>query len=130
MTSSHTAELHDLIDRVFTAELGGRATTQMVHDSVHRTLPDHLVDFLVAKGLRHQVTAYFREKDDDGLPKRPEVNDGGEHLQLDFATVTEHAYLHRKYMQRADQNIEQASKVRQRCLDKHGVDITDLGIAS
>lgn len=123
MTDSYTSELRDIIDGVFITEYGGRATAQMVHQSVWALLPEHLVDPLIGKGIRSQVDAYFRVKDYDGLPKRPEINIEGEHAQLEFATVTEHAYLYSAYVDRAEANQAQAEKVRQRCLDAHGVDL-------
>lgn len=126
MIDSYTTELRDLIDRAFTAEHGGRATAQMVHNSVHALLPEHLIDYLIGKGLRSQVNAYFNAKDDDGLPKRPEINTEGEHAQLEFASVTEHAYVYGRYIDRADANRAQAEKVRQRCLDVHGVDLVSV----
>lgn len=123
MTDTYTSELRDIIDRAFTDELGGRATAQMVHNSVHRDLPDHLVDYLIGKGLRSQVTAYFREQDADGLPKRPAANPDGEHAQLSFFSVEEFAYLHSTYVERASANETQAERVRARCLDTHGIDL-------
>lgn len=130
MVDSHTAELRDLIDRAFTGEHGGAATAQMVHNSVHRDLPEHLTDYLIGKGLRSQITAYFRDKDADGLPKRPEVNAEGEHKQLELASVSEYAYVHAKYTDRASENIAQAEKVRARCLEVHGVDLAEQRVAS
>lgn len=123
MTDSYTAELRDLIDRAFTAEHGGRATAQMVHNSVHRDLPEHLVDALIGKGIRSQITAYFREQDNDGLPKRPAANPEGEHAQLSLFSVEEFAYLHSTYVERAAANEAQAEKVRLRCIETHGVDV-------
>lgn len=123
MTDSYTAELRDIIDRTFTSEHHGRATAQMVHHSVHRDLPDHLIDFLIGKGIRAQITSYFREKDREGLPKRPEVNPDGEHVQLALLSVTECSYVHSRYLDRADANLAQAEKVRRFCLEQHGVDL-------
>lgn len=126
MVDSYPAELRDIIDRAFTAEHGGRATAQMVHNSVYRDLPEHLVDYLVGKGLRSRVTAYFGEKDAEGLPERPEVNPAGEHVQLPFAAIEEFAYVYAGYLERADANAAKATKVRQRCLEQHGVDLAEL----
>lgn len=123
MPDSYALELREIIDRAFSVEHSGRATAQMVHATVQSDLPEHLVDYLIGKGIRSQVNAYFNAKDDDGLPKRPEVNAAGEHAQLDFASVTEFSYVHAKYVDRADANRAQAEKVRQRCLAVHQVDI-------
>lgn len=123
MTDTYTSELRGIIDRAFTNEHSGRATAQMVHNSVHRDLPDHLVDYLIGKGLRSQVAAYFREQDHDGLPKRPAANPEGEHAQLTLLSVDEFVYVHSTYLDRADANLTQAEKVRQRCLETHGVDV-------
>ena len=129
MTDSYTTELREIIDRAFTAEYAGRATVQMVHNAVQRDLPEHLIDYLVGKGLRSQVTAYFREQDSDGLPLRPAANDQGEHAQLAFFTVEEFAYVHEGYLARAAANQTQAEKVRARCLDLHGVDLAVSAVA-
>lgn len=123
MTDSYTTELRDIIDRAFVSEYGGRATAQMVHNSVHRDLPDHLIDFLIGKGLRAQVGAYFRVKDAEGLPKRPAVNAEGEHVQFSLLSPDELAYLYGKYLELSDANREQAEKVRLSCLATHGVDL-------
>lgn len=123
MTDTYTSELRDLIDRAFTAEHGGRATAQMVHNSVHRDLPEHLVDYLIGKGLRSQVASYFREQDGDGLPKRPAANPDGEHAQLEFLSLEEFTYVHSTYIDRANANLTQAEKIRARCIETHGVDI-------
>ena len=124
MTDTFTAELRDIIDRAFTDDLGGRATTNMLTEHVWGALPEHLSHFLISKGLRSQVAAYFREQDTDGLPKRPAANEEGEHAQLAFFTVEEFAYVHRSYVERSDANLTQAEKVRAKCLKLHGVDLT------
>jgi hypothetical protein len=129
VSNSYTTELRDIIDRAFTAEYGGRATAQMVHNSVHRDLPGHLVDYLIGKGLRSQITAYFNAKSDDGLPKRPEANQDGEHAQLELLSVQEYAYVHGRYIERSRANRVQAERLRQRCLDTHGVDVAAASAA-
>lgn len=129
MPDSYTTELRDLIDRAFTAEHSGRATAQMVHNSVHRDLPEHLVDFLVGKGLRSQIGAYFRDQDPEGLPKRPEVNADGEHAQLELMSISEFGYAYGKYLDRAEANQSQAEKLRQKCLTIHGTDIGSRAVA-
>jgi hypothetical protein len=123
MPDTFTAELRDLIDRAFVGEHGGRATAQMVHNSVHRDLPDHLVDYLIGKGLRSQVASYFREQDQDGLPKRPAANAEGEHAQLALLSLAEFTYVHATYLDRSEANRKQAEKIRVRCLETHGVDL-------
>lgn len=130
MPDSFTAELRDIIDRAYTTEHAGRATAQMVHNSAHRDLPGHLIDFLVGKGLRAQVTAYFREKDAEGLPKRPEANADGEHVQLDFLSVEECGYVYNRYVDRADANQSQAEKVRAFCIEQHGVDVAATAMSA
>lgn len=129
MADSYASELKDIIDRAFVGEHGGRATAEMVHYSVQADLPEHLADYLIGKGLRSQVTAYFRAKDDDGLPRRPEVNEQGEHTQLEFASIPEHEFVYSAYRARVQANAIQAEKVRQRCLDVHGVDIAASKVA-
>lgn len=124
MTDTYTAELRDVIDRAFTEEYGGRATAQMVHNSVYRDLPEHLIDFLIGKGIRAQVGSYFRAQDAEGLPRRPAVNDDGEHAQFSLLSPDELAYLYRQYLDRSHANQEQAEKVRQVCLSRHGVDLS------
>lgn len=123
MTDTYTSELRDIIDRAFTGEHGGRATAQMVHNSVYRDLPEHLVDFLVGSGIRSQVNSYFKAKNAEGLPQRPAVNPDGEHVQLSILSIDEYAYVHRSYLKRAHDNAEQADRIRTACLEQHGVDL-------
>lgn len=98
-------------------------SVQMIHNSVWRDLPDHLIDYLIGKGLRSQVTAYFHEQDQDGLPKRPSANPEGEHKQLELLSLSEFTFVHTSYLSRAKANRKQAEKIRLRCLDAHGVDL-------
>jgi hypothetical protein len=123
MADSFRSELRDIIERVYINDLGGRATQKMVHAGVWRDLPEHLTDYLIGKGIASEVQTYFRSKGSDGLPKFPEVNADGEHHQLEFLSVTEFAFVHSKYVDRASANNEQADKIRQLCLDKYGVDL-------
>lgn len=123
MSDTYAAELRDLIDRAFVAEHNGRATLDMVHASVWRDLPDHLTDYLIGKGLRSRVSAYFGAKDAEGLPKRPEANADGEHAQLDLLSAPEFAYVYEGYTARIAANAEQREKVRRRCMEVHGVDL-------
>lgn len=130
MTDTFKAELRDLIDRAFTVTHSGRATANMLQVSVHSDLPDHLLDYLIGKGLKSEIRRYFGEKDSEGLPKRPAANEDDEHAQLELFTLGEFAFLHRTYVDRADANLTQAEKVRERCLDLHGVDLTkSVGVA-
>lgn len=124
MTDSYTAELRDIIDRAFTVEHSGRATAGMVHNSVHRDLPEHLIDFLIDKGLRSQISSYFRAKDNDGLPMRPEVNPDWEHAQIALLSVPEYRFVHERYVDQSEAFRVQAEKVRARCIEQHGVDLT------
>lgn len=130
MADSYTSELRDIIDRAFTAEFEGRATVQMVHGSVYRDLPDHLIDYLIGKGIKAEIGAYFRDKDADGLPKRPKVNDDGEHAQLSLLSADEMAYLYGRYLDASEANKAQAEKLRRVCLSKHGVDLAAEAVAS
>ena len=93
MTDSYTTELRDIINRAFVSEHAGRATAQMVHNSVYSELPEHLVDYLIGKGIKAEIGAYFRAKGRDGLPMRPKVNDAGEHAQLSLLSPDELSYL-------------------------------------
>lgn len=126
----YRAEMQDHIDRVFIDYLGGRATQRMVKDQVQETLPAHMAEYLIGKGLDSEVSRYFRTKGKDGLPKAPEVNESGEHAPLSLLTVDELTYLHDKYVARADANATQAEKVRERCLRVHGVDLEQTARAS
>lgn len=130
MSDNYTAELREIIDRAFVAEHSGRATAQMLHGSVYRDLPEHLVDYLIGKGIRSQINSYFNTKADDGLPKRPEVNANGEHAQLELLSVDEFAYVHESYVSRADANRAQAQKVRERCFEQHGVDLASKAVSA
>ena len=130
MADSFATELREIIDRAYTVELGGRATHKMVHAHTQGSLPDHVVDYLVGKGLAAEVALYFREKNSDGLPKRPAVNSDGEHVQLAFLTVEECGFVYDAYRSRADANREKADKVRDFCLEQHGVDLAAAVVAS
>lgn len=123
MTDSYTAELRDYIDRAFTIEHNGRATSQMVRASVARDLPEHLVDYLVGKGLASEVGAYFRAKDADGLPRAPKVNDEGIHAQMFLLSLDEFTFVYDAYLIQAEANKMQAERVRDRCMVAHGVDL-------
>lgn len=130
MVDSFRTELRDIIDRVYIGEYGGRATQQMVHEGVWRDLPEHLLDYLVGKGIRSEVQAYFRTQGTNGLPKFPEINADGEHRQLELLTIEEYAYLHSSYVSRSDANKAQAEKVRELCLDTHGVDLAEAAVSA
>lgn len=127
---SARAELRDIIDRTYLGDLGGRATAERVRHTVWAELPEHLRDYLIGKGLASEIQSYFRTRGRDGLPMAPEVNEEGEHVQLEFLSVTEFVFLHARYVDRSEANAEQADKVRQRCLDTHGVDISAKAAAS
>lgn len=123
---SARAELRDIIDRTFVGDLAGRATAERVRVTVWADLPDHLRDYLIGKGLASEIQSYFRTRSRDGLPMAPEVNEAGEHVQLEFLSVTEYAFLYSKYVDRSEANADQATKVRQRCLDLHRVDLINV----
>lgn len=126
MTDSHAAELRDLIDRAFIGEYGGRATAQMVQNSLHGSLPDHLVDYLIGKGLRARISSYFNDKDGEGLPKRPAVDVDGIHADATLLTVEECGFVYAAYLDRADANRQQAEKWRERVLEERGVDLASV----
>lgn len=130
MTDSYATELRDLIDRAFVGEHGGRATAQMVHNSVHRDLPEHLIDYLIGKGLRSRISAYFNDKDGEGLPKRPAVNPDGIHADATLLTLEECGFVYAGYLERAEANKQQADKWRERVLEEHGVDLAEKAAAS
>lgn len=130
MTDSYAAELHDIIDRAFTIEHSGRATAQTVHNSVYRDLPDHLIDYLIGKGLRARVSAYFNDKDQEGLPKRPAVNPEGIHADAALLSIEECGYVYVGYLDRAKANEQQAEKWRTRVLQERGVDVAAVKAAS
>lgn len=123
MTDSFAAELRDLIDRAFVAEHGGRASAQMVQNSVHRDLPEHLLDYLIGKGLRSRISSYFNDKDAEGLPRRPAINPDGIHADATLLTLDECGFVYIGYLERADANRHQAEKWRERVLVDRGVDL-------
>lgn len=123
MTDSHAAELRDLIDRAFVGEHGGRASVQMVHNSVHRDLPEHLIDYLIGKGLQSRIRTYFGDKDGDGLPKRPAIDPTGIHADASLLTLEECGFVYAAYLDRIDANQQQADKWRERVMIEHGVDL-------
>lgn len=124
MADSFRSELRDIIERVYLFEYGAQATQGMVHQGVTRELPEHLTEYLIGKGIASEIQSYFRAKGSDGLPRFPEVNEDGEHRQLELLSIDEFTFVHRRYIDRADANVGQAEKVRQLCLDRHGVDLS------
>jgi len=126
MTDSYRAELREIIDRAFVAEYGSRATSQMVHHSVARDLPQHLLDYLIGKGIKAEIGSYFRAKGGDGLPLRPKVTPDGEHADMSLLSQAEMAYPYGQYLDAADANATQAEKVRVRCLKRYGVDLAGV----
>lgn len=130
MADSYATELRDIIDRAFVGEYSGRATAQMVHNSVHRDLPEHLVDYLIGKGLRSQIGSYFRERDGDGLPKRPEANPDGIHADIALLSLDEFEFVHDRYVDQSDAMRQQAERVRVRCMETHGVDLAARRLTS
>lgn len=123
MTDSYRSELQDLIDRAFVGEYAGRATAQMVYNSIYSDLPPHLIDHLVGKGIKAEIGSYFRAKGIDGLPMRPKVNAEGEHADFGLLSPEEMAYLYQQYVDASAANDAQAEKVRAACLKKYSVDL-------
>jgi len=130
MSDSYAAELRDLIDRAFVGEYGSRASAQMVQNSLHDNLPEHLIDYLISKGLRARITSYFNDKDGDGLPKRPAVDTDGIHADAALLTIDECGFVYAGYLDRAAANEQQAEKWRVRVLDERGVDLARQAVAS
>lgn len=123
MSDSYRSELQDIIDRSFIGEFGGRATAQMIQTSIYADLPEHLTDYLIGKGIKAEIGAYFRAKGDDGLPQRPKVNDEGVHAQLSLLDLDELTYLYRQYVNASDASRAQAEKVRLIAVAQYQVDL-------
>lgn len=121
MTDSYRAELLEQADRVFRNDLGGRGSLGDVLDRLVELLPPGAESYYVRKGVANVVAAYFRQQTRDGLPQAPQVNDTGEHAQLELLTVVELTYLARQYLDRSQANRVQAEKVAARCAEMYGV---------
>lgn len=115
MTDSYRAELLDQTHQVFTAEMGGRAIIRDLVDALIADLPEGASDYYVRRGVTQVVQSYFRTKNTEGLPQAPQVNDAGEHVQLELLTVDDYRYLVRQYLDRAEANHAQAEKFAARC---------------
>lgn len=123
MADSYSSEIQALIGEVYVSEFGTRATQPMVRQQVWTHLPDHMADYLIGKGLASEVQRFFRVQNSDGLPKYPEVNEDGEHAQLELLSLDEFRFVHDSYMVRAEANASKAHLIRQMCLDMHRVDL-------
>lgn len=127
MADSYSSEIQALIGEVYIGEFGTRASQPMVTKHVWAQLPEHMADFLIGKGLAGEVQRFFREKTRDGLPKYPEVNEQGEHAQLELLSLDEFRFVHSSYIARAEANADKALLIRQMCLDIHRVDLVPAG---
>jgi len=125
MTDSTNAEMQDLIGGIFLGRLGGRASTRETCDMLRQTLPDHLVEATLNRGLTTAVQAYFRHKTADGLPAAPEANAEGEHVQLSLLSVDEYKFVYGRQIRNGEAAYAQARKYAEKCIDVHGVDIAD-----
>lgn len=123
MTTSFPAEIRDVAQRLVDADFGGRAMTREVVDTLIATLPGHLIDYVIRKGLTSEVNAMFRAKAANGLPRYPEANPAGEHVQFELLSVDESAYVYESYRKRGAANFAKAQLVREACLDAHHVDL-------
>jgi len=119
MSDSERQELLDLIDRTFLA-LGGRATMAEMFASIE--LPPHLCAYCTRQGLRTAISSYFRRaRRDDGLPQAPEVDDDGNHAQLELWTVDDCRFLVAAYVSASESNRRRAQQIVEHCWDRYGV---------
>lgn len=132
MTDSYRSELLEQTERIFKTDLGGRAAIREVVDLLVGDLPEGADDYYVRKGVTGVVQSYFRTKTADGLPQAPQVNDSGQHVQLELLSVEEYRFLARQYLDRSHANRAQAEKVAARCKEICGVslDLDALAAAS
>jgi len=84
---------------------------------------DEIKDHQARQGYKAAIGSYLRSRDRDGLPQAPEVNDHGEHAQLELAFVYEYRYVIARYMSLSKANRDQALKVAKRCFEKYGIKI-------
>lgn len=126
MPSSENAEIHDLIHRIFTEQFGSAASTPEVYRAAADSLPEHLSRHLIGKGLKAEISRYFRTKRSDGLPQAPEVDDEGTHKQLDLMTVPEYRYVIEAYLKSSAASRAQAAKLIDLCREIHGVTIAPV----
>lgn len=119
---SASTELRDLVAQTF-HEMGGVGSMADVREQVMSILPPDSREHLLRKGVTATIGSYFRERDVDGLPIAPEVDEHGTHMLLDLTTEEEYRYVIRKYMRRSVANRAAAQRMADRCYRALGVSI-------
>ena len=123
MSASESQEINETIGRVFTETLGGRASLTEVFREMVDTMPEHLVHYLVATGLKTKIRGYFTKQNFDGLPQAPEANVDGVHVQLALLDVDEYRYIIVRQLNSSRASHAQAVKLAALCAEVHGVTI-------
>lgn len=125
MTASEIEELRDMIHRHFEAT-GMRAThSELMADM---TVPAHIAQYLIKKGLSGQITSYFSKRRDDGLPFAPVVNADNEHVPLDLAEFEEIEYFVNGCIRRGDAEYAQARRGAALARERYGREIVVPGV--
>ncbi len=119
MSSSEGAELRDMIQRAF-EHLGGRATVGEITAYLEPTLPGYLKASLVRAGLSNRVGRALRQPGKLGLPKAPEVDKDGTHVQLELMSADEFRYVVARQMDNSASAYRRAQQMADLCFALHG----------
>jgi hypothetical protein len=106
-------------------QIGRTGTVADVWAALVGVLPAELLAGLAEPGGKREIADFLHEADDDGLPYAPAIDTHGTHVQGELLSVEEFRYVVRTLgqgMRALDARRRQWVK---RCLDVHGVDISD-----
>jgi hypothetical protein len=105
--------------------IGRAGTVDDVWVALLQSLPDELLRGLAEPGGKREIAEYLRQADDDGLPYAPAVDDHGTHVQGELLSIEEYRYVVRNLGRGMRALDSRRRQWVQRCLDVHGVDISD-----
>lgn len=130
MSSSEGAELKDMIQRAF-EELGGRATKGEIVAFLEPQIPGYLKSSIVRAGLATKVGGFLRQPGKLGLPKAPEVDKDGTHVQLELMSADEFRYVVARQMDNSASAYRRAQQMADLCFALHEVRIpVQIALAS
>ena len=122
MSHSEGAELKDMIQRAF-EELGGRFLEPQI--------PGYLKSSIVRAGLATKVGGFLRQPGKLGLPKAPEVDKDGTHVQLELMSADEFRYVVARQMDNSASAYRRAQQMADLCFALHEVRIpVQIALAS
>jgi hypothetical protein len=122
MSSSEGQELREMIQRAF-EDLGGRATKGEIVAHLESQIPGFLKSAILRAGLSTKVGAYLRQPGRLGLPKAPEVDKDGTHVQLELMLPDEFRYVVARQMDNSASAYRRAQQMADLCFALHDVRI-------